>query len=111
MSAFQHASISANERQPKESTLTVNSAQCGGDRTKFPTDFSAAASVCIVVLQREIIGLSHTKEKCLGKVDRSKCMRCFLLAARRQLSCAAVCESVHYIRLMKKLFEIQATGR
>lgn len=62
MSAFEHASIPANERQPKESRVTVSSAQRGGDGTSFPSDFSAAASVCIVVLKGEIIRLSDNKE-------------------------------------------------
>lgn len=64
MSAFHHASVSANERQPKESTATVGSTRRRGDRTSLPTDFSvSAASACIVVLRGEIIGLSHNKGK------------------------------------------------
>lgn len=70
--------------------MTVSSAQRGGDRTSFPLDFSAAASVCIVLLQGEIIRLSHGKEKGKRKMDRLKSIVFFLVVCGNVQPCECV---------------------
>lgn len=82
------------------------SAQLGGDRTEFPTDFSAAASVCIVLLQGEISGLSPRKGNCRRK--SGKMYECMILLVPGILQLTPLFHSELCSGLLRKRLEIQA---